>query len=134
MLCFYQPLVYPVITKRLGIVGTYTAGAITFTFATSLFSFMTYLTPYGPTAVWTAMVIFRALYVHSATCMFAGSGILINNSCEIHYVSKANAIGQAIASFARAGQHLLCIFGSEFSNRKCSIPPDFCVLNLKLLG
>ena len=102
VLCFYQPLVYPVITKRLGIVGTYTAGAFTFTFATSLFSFITYLTPYGPTAVWTAMIIFRALYVHSATCMFAGSGILINNSCEMHYVSKANAIGQAIASFARA--------------------------------
>ena len=30
------------------------------------------------------------------------AGILLNNSCELHYVSKANAIGQAIASLARA--------------------------------
>ena len=30
------------------------------------------------------------------------AGILLNNSCELHYVAKTNAIGQAIASLARA--------------------------------
>ena len=35
---------------------------------------MTYLVPFGNVALWTSMVVFRALYVHAATCMFAGSG------------------------------------------------------------
>ena len=97
-----QPLVYPKLTNRLGIVGTYKLGAWTYLFATAGFSFMTYLVPLGDIVLWSTMVVFRALYVHSATCMFAGSGILLNNSCELHYVSKANAIGQAMASLARA--------------------------------
>ena len=77
-------------------------GIYTFTIASGAFSFFTYLVPLGGGALWTAMVIFRALYVHAATCMFAGSGILINNSCELWYVAKANAIGQALASLSRA--------------------------------
>ena len=55
--------------------------------ATAAFSFMTYLVPFGNFALWTSMVIFRALYVHAATCMFAGSGkrkhrLLVSHACK----------------------------------------------------
>ena len=102
VLCFYQPLVYPKLTNRFGVVGTYRIGIWTFSIATGAFSFMTYLVPYGPAAVWASMAVFRALYVHAATCCFAGAGLLINNSCELRDVAKVNGIGQAIASLARA--------------------------------